>query len=142
MRVRLANIHKSFGPVEVVKGLDLEVEDGEFLVVLGASGSGKTTALRMIAGLESVSSGHIKIGDRDVTDVLPKYRDVAMVFQSYALYPHMTVFANIGYPLSVRNHPKAEIADRVKDVARQVQLDQLLDRYPRQLSGGQRQRVA
>ena len=142
MRVRLANIHKSFGQVEVVKGLDLEVEDGEFLVVLGASGSGKTTLLRMIAGLESVTSGRVLIGDRDVTDVLPKYRDVAMVFQSYALYPHMTVFANIAYPLIVRKRPKAEIQASVSDVARQVQLEPLLDRYPRQLSGGQRQRVA
>jgi multiple sugar transport system ATP-binding protein len=142
MRVRLANIHKSFGQVEVVKGLDLEVEDGEFLVVLGASGSGKTTVLRMIAGLESVTSGRVLIGDRDVTDVLPKYRDVAMVFQSYALYPHMTVFANIAYPLVVRKRPKAEIQASVSDVARQVQLEPLLDRYPRQLSGGQRQRVA
>ena len=142
MRVRLENIHKSFGSVEVVKGLDLEVQDGEFLVLLGASGSGKTTALRMIAGLETVTSGSIRIGDRDVTNVLPKYRDVAMVFQSYALYPHMTVFANIAYPLTVRSQPKAEIEAAVKDVARQVQLDTLLDRYPRQLSGGQRQRVA
>jgi multiple sugar transport system ATP-binding protein len=142
MRVRLSNIHKSFGHVEVVKGLDLEVENGEFLVLLGASGSGKTTALRMIAGLESVTSGRVLIGDRDVTDVLPKYRDVAMVFQSYALYPHMTVFANIAYPLTVRKRPKAEIEASVKDVARQVQLDTLLERYPRQLSGGQRQRVA
>ena len=142
MRVRLENIHKSFGPVEVVKGLDLEVQDGEFLVLLGASGSGKTTALRMIAGLESVTSGRIRIGERDVTKVLPKHRDVAMVFQSYALYPHMTVFANIAYPLSVRRRSKAEIKAAVNDVARQVQLDTLLDRYPRQLSGGQRQRVA
>jgi multiple sugar transport system ATP-binding protein len=142
MRVRLEKIFKSFGPVEVVKGLDLEVQDGEFLVLLGASGSGKTTALRMIAGLESVTSGRVLIGERDVTHVLPKYRDVAMVFQSYALYPHMTVFANIAYPLMVRNEPKAEIEARVTDVARQVQLDMLLERYPRQLSGGQRQRVA
>ncbi len=142
MRVMLENIYKSFGSVEVVKGLDLEVQDGEFLVLLGASGSGKTTALRMIAGLEKVSSGSIRIGDRDVTNVLPKYRDVAMVFQSYALYPHMTVFANIAYPLAVRRQPKAEVEAAVKDVARQVQLDALLDRYPRQLSGGQRQRVA
>ncbi len=142
MRVRLQNIHKSFGHVEVVKGLDLEVEDGEFLVLLGASGSGKTTALRMIAGLESVTSGRVLIGERDVTDVLPKYRDVAMVFQSYALYPHMTVFKNIAYPLTVRKRPREEIEASVKDVARQVQLDTLLDRYPRQLSGGQRQRVA
>ena len=142
MRVRLENIYKSFGSVDVVKGLDLEVHDGEFLVLLGASGSGKTTALRMIAGLEKVSSGSIRIGDRDVTNVLPKYRDVAMVFQSYALYPHMSVFANIAYPLTVRGLPKAEVEAAVKDVARQVQLDTLLERYPRQLSGGQRQRVA
>ena len=107
MRVRLENIYKSFGSVEVVKGLDLEVEDGEFLVLLGASGSGKTTALRMIAGLEKVSSGSIRIGDRDVTNVLPKYRDIAMVFQSYALYPHMTVFANIAYPLTVRGQAES-----------------------------------
>src|ERR1700712_2597978 len=120
MRVRLDNIHKSFGLVEVVKGLDLAVEDGEFLVLLGASGSGKTAALRMIGGLESVSSGRILIGDRDVTNVLPKYRDIAMVFQSYALYPHKTVFANIAYPLAVRKYPKAEIETAVKDVARQV----------------------
>jgi ABC-type sugar transport system ATPase subunit len=98
MRVRLENIYKSFGSVEVVKGLDLEVQDREFLVLLGASGSGKTTALRMIAGLEKVSFGSIRIGDREVTNVPPKYRDIAMVFQSYALYPHMTVFANIAYP--------------------------------------------
>ena len=142
MRVRLDNIHKSFGRVEVVKGLDLDVEDGEFLVLLGASGSGKTTALRMVAGLESVTSGRVLIGDRDVTQVLPKYRDIAMVFQSYALYPHMTVFANIAYPLMVRKRPRAEIEASVRDVARQVQLDALLDRYPRALSGGQRQRVA
>src|SRR5574337_1591497 len=142
MRVRLEKIHNAFCPVEVVKGIVLEVQDGEFLVLLGASGSGKTTALRMIAGLEKVTSGRIRIGDRDVTDVLPKYRDVAMVFQSYALYPHMTVFANIAYPLTVRGEAKADVEAAVKDVARQVQLDQLLDRYPRQLSGGQRQRVA
>ncbi|MDQ0391878.1 ABC transporter ATP-binding protein [Labrys monachus] len=142
MQVTLSNIHKSFGAVDVVKGLDLEVKDGEFLVLLGASGSGKTTALRMIAGLETVSSGTIRIGDRDVTSILPKYRDIAMVFQSYALYPHKTVFANIAYPLAVRKRPRAEIEASVRDVARQVQLDGLLDRYPRQLSGGQRQRVA
>jgi multiple sugar transport system ATP-binding protein len=142
MRVRLSEIYKSFGQVEVVKGLSLVVDDGEFLVLLGASGSGKTTALRMIAGLETVTSGRILIGERDVTDILPKYRDVAMVFQSYALYPHKTVFANIAYPLTVRKRPSAEIEASVNDVARQVQLNALLDRYPRQLSGGQRQRVA
>ncbi len=142
MRVKLENIYKAFGAVEVVKGLNLEVQDGEFLVLLGASGSGKTTALRMIAGLELVSAGRIQIGERDVTHVLPKYRDIAMVFQSYALYPHMTVFANIAYPLTVRRRPNAEVEGAVRDVAQQVQLDSLLERYPRQLSGGQRQRVA
>jgi len=142
MQVRLENIYKSFGAVDVVKGLNLEVQNGEFLVLLGASGSGKTTALRMIAGLEKVSAGRILIGDRDVTHVLPKYRDVAMVFQSYALYPHMTVFSNIAYPLTVRRQPKGEVGAAVKDVARQVQLEALLERFPRQLSGGQRQRVA
>ncbi len=142
MRVRLDNIHKSFGLVEVVKGLSLDVEDGEFLVLLGASGSGKTTALRMVAGLESVTAGRVLIGNRDVTDVLPKYRDIAMVFQSYALYPHKSVFANIAYPLTVRKHPREAIEASVRDVARQVQLEHLLDRFPRQLSGGQRQRVA
>ena len=142
MRVRLDNIHKSFGLVEVVKGLSLDVEDGEFLVLLGASGSGKTTALRMVAGLETVTAGRVLIGNRDVTDVLPKYRDIAMVFQSYALYPHKSVFANIAYPLTVRKHPREAIEASVRDVARQVQLEHLLDRFPRQLSGGQRQRVA
>src|ERR1700729_1188062 len=142
MRVRLVNIHKSFGAVEVVKGLELQVQDSQNLVLLGAAGSGKTTALRMIAGLESVTSSRVLIANPDVTNVLPKYRDVGLVFQSYALYPHMTVFANIAYPLTVRNQPKAEIEKSVTEVARQVQLDSLLDRYPRQLSGGQRQRVA
>lgn len=142
MTIILDRISKSFGSIEVLKTLSLEVKPGEFLVLLGASGSGKTTALRMIAGLESVSSGRILIGSRDVTNVLPKNRDVAMVFQSYALYPHKTVFDNIAYPLMVRKQPKAEIEASVREVAGQVQLDQLLDRFPRQLSGGQRQRVA
>src|SRR6478609_7659959 len=113
MRVRLDNVHKSFGSVQVVKGLDLEVKDREFLVLLGASGSGKTTALRMVAGLEGVTSGRILIGGRDVTNVLPKNRDVAMVFQSYALYPHKTVFENIAYPLAIRKKPRAEIEANV-----------------------------
>jgi multiple sugar transport system ATP-binding protein len=142
MTIQLDQITKSFGAVEVLKALSLEVQQGEFLVLLGASGSGKTTALRMVAGLEAVTSGRILIGGRDVTNVLPKNRDVAMVFQSYALYPHKTVFENIAYPLSIRKKPRAEIEANVKDVARQVQLDKLLDRFPRQLSGGQRQRVA
>jgi multiple sugar transport system ATP-binding protein len=142
MQVTLRDIYKSFGEVEVVKGLTLEVADGEFVVLLGPSGCGKTTALRMVAGLESVTAGQISIGDRDVTHVLPKYRDVAMVFQSYALYPHMTVAENIGYPLKLRDTPKAERDSRIREAAGKVHLEDYLDRYPRQLSGGQRQRVA
>jgi multiple sugar transport system ATP-binding protein len=142
MQVTLRDIYKSFGEVEVVKGLNLEVADGEFVVLLGPSGCGKTTALRMVAGLESVTAGQISIGDRDVTHVLPKYRDVAMVFQSYALYPHMTVAENIGYPLKLRDVPKSERDGRIREAAGKVHLDDYLDRYPRQLSGGQRQRVA
>jgi multiple sugar transport system ATP-binding protein len=142
MRVSLRDIYKSFGDVEVVKGLDLEIADGEFVVLLGPSGCGKTTALRMVAGLETVTAGRVLIGDRDVTTVLPKYRDIAMVFQSYALYPHMTVAENIGYPLKLRAVPKAERDSRIRDAAAKVHLDEYLDRYPRALSGGQRQRVA
>ena len=142
MRVSLQEIHKSFGQVDVVKGLNLDIADGEFLVLLGPSGCGKTTALRMVAGLESVTAGRIFIGERDVTEVLPKYRDVAMVFQSYALYPHMTVAENIGYPLKLRDTPKAERDARIREAAGKVHLEDYLDRYPRQLSGGQRQRVA
>ena len=142
MTVVLDRVTKSFGRVEVLRELDVAAEDGEFLVLLGASGSGKTTALRMIAGLESTTSGRVLIGDRDVTEVLPKNRDVAMVFQSYALYPHKTVAENVGYPLRVRGTPKDEIDRQVREVAAQVQLTDYLGRYPRQLSGGQRQRVA
>ena len=142
MQVTLSQIFKSFGPVEVVKGLDLKIGDGEFLVLLGPSGCGKTTALRMVAGLETVTSGQILIGERDVTHVLPKYRDIAMVFQSYALYPHMTVAENIGYPLKMRKAPAPERDAAIRSAAVKVHLDEYLDRYPRQLSGGQRQRVA
>ncbi|MCY4006101.1 MAG: ABC transporter ATP-binding protein [Rhodobacteraceae bacterium] len=142
MTVILDNISKSFGQVRVLHNLSLEVEDGEFLVLLGASGSGKSTALRMIAGLEAVSEGRIEISGRDVTEDLPKNRDVAMVFQSYALYPHKTVAENIGYPLKIRRISRAERDTQVRDVASQVQIDGLLERYPRELSGGQRQRVA
>ena len=142
MTLAMRNIRKSFGSNEVVKGLNLEVAEGEFLVLLGPSGCGKTTALRMIAGLEAVTSGDILIGGEDVTGVLPKYRNVAMVFQSYALYPHMTVAENIGYPLKVGKVPRDEMARAVRETARKVHLEDLLDRFPRQLSGGQRQRVA
>lgn len=142
MTVVLDHVSKSFGRVEVLRELDVATGDGEFLVLLGASGSGKTTALRMIAGLESTTSGRVLIGARDVTTVLPKNRDVAMVFQSYALYPHKTVAENIGYPLRVRGGSRSDIDRQVGEVAAQVQLDKLLERYPRQLSGGQRQRVA
>ncbi len=142
MRVALSEVRKSFGAIEVVKGLDLDIADGEFLVLLGPSGCGKTTALRMVAGLESVTSGRISIGERDVTHVLPKYRDAAMVFQSYALYPHMTIAENIGYPLRLRAVAPPERAAAVRAAAGKVDLGDLLDRYPRQLSGGQRQRVA
>src|SRR6266436_2337457 len=142
MTVDLERISKAFGSLTVLHELSLSVEPGEFMVLLGPSGCGKTTALRMIAGLESVTSGSIRIAGRDVTDVAPKNRDIAMVFQSYALYPHMTVAENIGYPLKIRKLPKAEIEKQVAEVAAQVQLDPLLARFPRQLSGGQRQRVA
>jgi multiple sugar transport system ATP-binding protein len=142
MTIELERISKAFGPLTVLHELSLSVTPGEFMVLLGPSGCGKTTALRMIAGLESVTSGSIRIAGRDVTDVAPKNRDIAMVFQSYALYPHMTVAENIGYPLKIRRLPKAEIEKQVAEVAAQVQLDPLLARFPRQLSGGQRQRVA
>ena len=140
--VSIRDVHKSFGPVEVVKGLSIDITPGEFLVLLGPSGCGKTTALRMVAGLETVNAGEILIGDEDVTGVLPKYRDVAMVFQSYALYPHKTVAENIGFPLKVRGLDKAECDAQVRDAAAQVHLGDYLDRLPKQLSGGQRQRVA
>ena len=120
MTVVLDNISKSFGAVKVLHNLSLEVQDGEFLVLLGASGSGKSTALRMIAGLETVSEGTITIGGRDVTEELPKNRDVAMVFQSYALYPHKTVAENIGYPLKIRKVNRTDREAQVRDVAAQV----------------------
>ena len=140
--VRFDKVQKYFGAVKVLEEFDLDVAPGEFLVLLGASGSGKTTALRILSGLETATGGRVLIGDRDVTHILPKYRDISMVFQSYALYPHKTVAENIGFPLKVRKIPQAEAEVAVRDAAAQVQIEQLLDRYPRQLSGGQRQRVA
>ena len=142
MHVRLKNVTKRYGKVVAVDRLNLAIHKGEFLVLLGPSGCGKTTALRMIAGLETADDGDIFIGERRVNEVLPKYRDVAMVFQSYALYPHMTVAQNIGYPLKLRDVKNEERQTAILKTARQVRLEGLLDRYPKQLSGGQRQRVA
>ncbi len=122
--------------------LDLVVDDGEFVVLVGPSGCGKTTSLRMVAGLEAVDSGHIRIGDRDVTNVDPKDRDVAMVFQNYALYPHMTVAQNMGFAMKIAKTPKSQIRERVLDAAKLLDLQSYLDRKPKDLSGGQRQRVA
>ena len=140
--VSFDKVQKSYGAVRVLEELNLQVEPGEFLVLLGASGSGKTTALRILSGLETATEGRVRIGDRDVTEVLPKYRDISMVFQSYALYPHKTVGENIGFPLKVRKVNPVEREVAVREAAAQVQLETLLHRYPRELSGGQRQRVA
>ncbi|HSD04060.1 MAG TPA: ABC transporter ATP-binding protein [Gaiellales bacterium] len=142
MDVRYEQIRKTFGGLDAVTDLDLHVPDGSFLALLGPSGCGKTTALRILAGLEEPTSGRVFIGPRDVTDLQPKDRDVAMVFQSYALYPHKNVRDNIGYPLRVRKVPRERRDARAAEVARMLDIDMLLDRTPRQLSGGQRQRVA
>ena len=141
-RLSIQGLNKWFGSNHVVKDLSISVEPSEFLVLLGPSGCGKTTALRIIAGLEEADSGQVVLGDADVTNELPKYRDIAMVFQSYALYPHKTVAENIGFPLKVRGLKSEERAPAVRDAAAQVHMEDLLERYPRQLSGGQRQRVA
>src|SRR5438067_9212762 len=140
--IRIEHVTKSFGAVTAVDDISLGVEDGEFLVLVGPSGCGKSTLLRMIAGLEDVTDGEILIGDRNVTDLAPRSRDIAMVFQTYALYPHMSVRQNMGYGLKARRTPKTEIARRVDEVASLLGLAELLDRRPAQLSGGQRQRVA
>ncbi len=138
----LKEVRKSFGALEVIKGVDLQVKSGEFAVFVGPSGCGKSTLLRMIAGLEDVTSGTMTIGGADVTHAEPSKRGIAMVFQSYALYPHMTVAENIGFGLSLAGRPRAEIAEKVKAAADSLQLTGLLDRKPKALSGGQRQRVA
>lgn len=140
--VRLRNLRKSYGEVEVLRGVDLDVADGEYIVLVGPSGCGKSTLLRCLAGLEDITAGDLHIGDRRVNDVAPKDRDIAMVFQSYALYPHMTVRENLGFALRVARRPKAEIAEAVSAAAQMLDLIDLLDRKPGQLSGGQRQRVA
>jgi ABC-type sugar transport system ATPase subunit len=142
MSIRLEHIRKSFGPVEVLKDISLEFPEREFITLVGPSGCGKTTLLRILAGLETASSGAIFHGEQKVSDLAPGKRDVAMVFQSYALYPHMDVFRNIAYGLKVRGTPKEETERRVREVARVLEIEHLLERKPKQLSGGQRQRVA
>src|SRR6478736_1845565 len=137
-----SRVYPGSPPVRAVDTLNLEIPDGEFLVLVGPSGSGKSTALRMLAGLEDVNEGRILIGGRDVTHVPPKNRDIAMVFQSYALYPHMTVAENMGFALKLRGVNKAEIAEKVREAAGLLDLEKFLDRKPKALSGGQRQRVA
>jgi multiple sugar transport system ATP-binding protein len=140
--VKIAGLHKRYGPVQAVRGVDLEIPEGEFTVLVGPSGCGKSTLLRSIAGLEEVDTGTIEIGGEVVNDMRPRDRDVAMVFQNYALYPYLTVFENIAFGLRARRTPQAEVAPRVQRAARMLGIDALLGRYPRQLSGGQRQRVA
>jgi multiple sugar transport system ATP-binding protein len=140
--VSFDHVTKKYGEVTAVEDLDLEIQDGEFMVFVGPSGCGKTTSLRMIAGLEDITSGTLRIGDKVVNDVAPKDRDIAMVFQSYALYPHMTVRDNLAFGLKLRKVPKDEIEKRVADAAGILDLGKYLDRKPKELSGGQRQRVA
>ncbi len=136
------HITKEFGEVVAVNDLNLAIDDKEFIVLVGPSGCGKTTALRMLAGLEEITKGEVKIGDRIVNDVPPKDRDIAMVFQSYALYPHMTVYDNMAFGLKLRKTPKQDIKRRVQEAAEILGIQDMLTRKPRQLSGGQRQRVA
>jgi multiple sugar transport system ATP-binding protein len=138
----IKNVTKSFGPVQVLKGINIEIDSGEFLILVGPSGCGKSTLLNMIAGLDSITSGELWIGGRMVNQLSPKDRDIAMVFQSYALYPTMTVRQNISFGLEMRKVPKPEQDEIVRRVAKTLQMDHLLDRKPSQLSGGQRQRVA
>jgi multiple sugar transport system ATP-binding protein len=140
--VSIRSVKKNFGDVPILHGVDIEIEDGSFTVLVGPSGCGKSTLLRMIAGLEEINSGQINIGSRQVNDLPPKERDIAMVFQNYALYPHMTVGENMAFSLTLAKRPQAEIDTKVARAADILALGTLLDRYPRQLSGGQRQRVA
>ena len=140
--VELKQVRKSFGSTQVVHGVDISIADGEFVVLVGPSGCGKSTLLRMIAGLEEISAGEIRIGDRVVNDVPPKQRDIAMVFQNYALYPHMKVFDNMAFSMKLAGRSSEEMRQRVDKAAQILGLSDYLDRYPRQLSGGQRQRVA
>src|SRR5919202_1027033 len=140
--VEIRNVRKAFGATQVIHGVSIDIEDGEFVILVGPSGCGKSTLLRMIAGLENITGGEIRIGERVVNNMPPKERDIAMVFQNYALYPHMTVADNMAFSLKLRRAPQAEIDSGVQRAAEILGLTKLLDRYPRQLSGGQRQRVA
>ncbi|MDV7143725.1 sn-glycerol-3-phosphate ABC transporter ATP-binding protein UgpC [Tropicimonas sp. TH_r6] len=140
--VSLESLKKSYGKLEVIHGVDIEIEDGEFIVIVGPSGCGKSTLLRMVAGLEGVSAGEVRINDQRVNEKEPMDRDIAMVFQNYALYPHMSVEQNMAYGLKIAKVPKPEIEARVDEAARLLQLEPYLKRRPRELSGGQRQRVA
>jgi len=140
--VSIQAVKKNFGEVQVLHGVDIEIEDGSFTALVGPSGCGKSTLLRMIAGLEEISGGEIRIGERRVNDLPPKERDIAMVFQNYALYPHMTVGKNMAFSLMLAKKDRATIDAKVKRAAEILGLGSLLERYPRQLSGGQRQRVA
>ena len=140
--VTIRNVRKSFGTVEVIHGVNIDIGDGEFVVLVGPSGCGKSTLLRMIAGLEAITSGEVIINNRVVNAMPAKQRDIAMVFQNYALYPHMKVYDNMAFSMKLRKAPKAEIETRVREAAEILGLEPLLGRYPRQLSGGQRQRVA
>ena len=140
--VAIRDVKKAFGQTHVIHGVNIQIDDGAFVVLVGPSGCGKSTLLRMIAGLENITGGEIRIGERVVNNVPPKERDIAMVFQNYALYPHMTVAANMGFSLKLRSAPKSEIDERVNRAADILGLKPLLERFPRQLSGGQRQRVA
>ena len=140
--VTLDNLRKSFGKTEVIHGVDIDIRDGEFIVIVGPSGCGKSTLLRMVAGLETVTSGEVHIDGRRVNEIEPMDRDIAMVFQNYALYPHMSVFDNMAYGLKIAKVPRSEIEERVATAAKLLQLEPYLERRPRELSGGQRQRVA
>ncbi|MEZ0170335.1 ABC transporter ATP-binding protein [Microvirga sp. TS319] len=140
--LQIVDVRKAYGQTQVIHGVDIAIDDGEFVILVGPSGCGKSTLLRMIAGLENISGGEIRIGSRVVNDLPPKDRDIAMVFQNYALYPHMTVADNMAFSMRLRKAPKQEIEERVSNAAQILGLAKLLDRYPRQLSGGQRQRVA
>ena len=140
--IAISNVTKKFDSTEVIHGINLKINDGEFVVLVGPSGCGKTTLLRMIAGLESITDGNISIDDKIINNIKPKERDCAMVFQNYALYPHMKVAANMGFSLKIKKAAKEEIDQKVKDVAKILEIEDYLERYPRLLSGGQRQRVA